>query len=117
MPAHYEDEVRGYLPSVLPLTSQHFALTLFQDPRCISMERSPSWRARTMISAMTSSATLREFAKGELKTAIPSFAAYSRSTWFVPIQKQPTTSRFFASLRTFSVSFVLERIPMTWTSL
>lgn len=27
------------------------------------------------------------------------------------------TSRFLASLKTFSLSFVLERIPITWTSL
>ena len=42
-----------------------------------------------MISLMTSSATDRELAKGELKTAIPALAAASRSTWLVPIQKQP----------------------------
>ncbi len=33
------------------------------------------------------------------------------------MQKHPTTSRFLASRSTFSVSFVLERMPMTWTSL
>lgn len=38
---------------------------------------------------MTSSATERELAKGELKTAIPALAAASRSTWLVPMQKQP----------------------------
>lgn len=42
-----------------------------------------------MISPMTSSATERELEKGELKTAIPCLAAWTRSTWFVPIQKQP----------------------------
>jgi hypothetical protein len=45
-----------------------------------------------MISEMTSSATEREFEKGELKTGIPALAAVWRSTWFVPIQKQPMTS-------------------------
>lgn len=63
------------IPNVFPRTSQHLALTLFQVPRCISSDRSPSCRARVMISAMTNSATLRELAKGELKTAIPRRAA------------------------------------------
>lgn len=66
---------------------------------------------------MTSSATLRELANGELNTAIPWRAAYSRSTWFVPMQKQPITSRFLARLRTFWDSLVLDRMPITWTSL
>lgn len=104
-------------PRVLPRISQHLLLTLFQVPRCISFDRSPSWRAKVMISPMTSSATLRELANGELKTAMPWRAAYSRSTWFVPMQKHPMTSRFLASRSTFSVSFVFERMPMTWTSL
>lgn len=42
-----------------------------------------------MISLMTSSATLRELEKGELKTAMPDEAAATRSTWLVPMQKQP----------------------------
>jgi hypothetical protein len=70
-----------------------------------------------MISPITSSATLREFAKGELNTAMPCLAAYSWSTWLVPMQKHPTTIRFLASRRTFAVSLVFDRIPMTWTSL
>jgi hypothetical protein len=41
---------------------------------------------------MTSSATERELEKGELKTGMPALAALRRSTWFVPMQKQPTTS-------------------------
>lgn len=66
-----------------------------------------------MTSAMTSSATLRELLNGELKTAIPFLAAYCVSTWFVPIQKQPMTIRFFASRKTRDVSCVFERMPMT----
>lgn len=76
-----------------------------------------SWRARAMISAIVISATERELAKGELKTAIPSEAAVFRSTWLVPMQKQPITMRFFASRRTRAVSLDLERMPITWTSL
>lgn len=105
------------LPSVFPRTSQHLLLTLFHVPWCISIERSPSCRARAIISPMINSATLRELLKGELKTAIPCAAAYCRSTWFVPMQKQPMETRFLASARTRALSFVLERIPMTWTSL
>jgi hypothetical protein len=44
-----------------------------------------------MISEMTSSATDRELENGELNTATPLDAAWSRSTWLVPIQKQPMT--------------------------
>ena len=42
-----------------------------------------------MISASTSSATLRVLEKGALKTGMPRLRAHSRSTWLVPIQKQP----------------------------
>jgi hypothetical protein len=48
---------------------------LFQIPLCNSMLRSANCLARAMISEMTSSATEREFEKGELKTAIPALAA------------------------------------------
>lgn len=47
-----------------------------------------------MVSPMTSSATDRELAKGELKTATPALAAATRSTWFVPIQKHPTAKSY-----------------------
>ena len=47
-----------------------------------------------MISAITSSATERELEKGELNTGIPAFAAVSRSTWFVPMQKHPMQSSY-----------------------
>lgn len=104
-------------PSVFPRTSQHLLLTLFHIPLCISLDRSHSCRAREMISPITNSATLRELLKGELNTAMPCVAAYWRSTWFVPIQKQPMTMRLRASLSTRSVSLVLDRMPMTCTSL
>ena len=105
------------IPSVFPRTSQQPAETLFQTPWCISMLLSLICLAKVMISAMTSSATDLEFENGELNTQIPLLAAYWRSTWLVPIQKQPMTMRFFACLRTLAVNFVFERIPMTWTSL
>lgn len=105
------------LPRVFPRISQHLLLTLFHVPWCISFERSVNCLAKAMISEMTSSATERELLKGELKTAIPCCAAYCRSTWLVPIQKHPTTIRFFASLSTRAVSLVLDRIPITCTSL
>lgn len=62
-------------PSVLPRISQQALLTLFQIPSCNSLERSPSCLARAIISQITSSATLLEFANGELNTAIPCTAA------------------------------------------
>ena len=39
---------------------------------------------------MIISATLRVFEKGALKTGTPRRFAPARSTWFVPMQKQPT---------------------------
>lgn len=70
-----------------------------------------------MISPMINSATLRELLKGELNTAMPLSAAHWRSTWFVPMQKQPMTMRFLASFSTRAVSLVFDRMPMTFTSL
>ena len=105
------------IPSVFPRISQHPLLTLFQVPLCSSLERSPSCLARAITSPMTNSATLRELLKGELKTAMPCFAAYCVSTWLVPMQKQPMTIKFLASRKTRAVSCVLERMPITWTSL
>jgi hypothetical protein len=55
--------------------------------------------------------------KGELNTQMPWLAAYLRSTWLVPMQKQPTTMRFLAAARTRELSLVLERMPRTWMSL
>lgn len=66
-----------------------------------------------MISAMMSSATERELEKGELKTVIPARAAWERSTWLVPMQKQPIARRFLAAERMRGVRWVLERIPRT----
>ena len=51
-----------------------------------------------MSSQMTSSATDRELAKGELKTQTPLRAAATRSTWLVPMQKQPTTRSWRAMM-------------------
>src|ERR1039457_4840094 len=51
-------------------------------------------RSSRTISASTSSATLRVLENGALNTGIPRSSAAARSTWLVPIQKQPTpTSR------------------------
>ena len=47
-------------------------------------------RIRQMMSPITSSTTERVFEYGALKTAMPFLPAYSRSTWLVPMQKQPT---------------------------
>ena len=51
-----------------------------------------------MISAITSSTTLRVLENGALKTATPRSAAAARSTWLVPMQKQPTASRSWRAL-------------------
>ena len=46
-----------------------------------------------MISPITSSTTLRVLEYGALNTATPRSAAAARSTWLVPMQKQPIASR------------------------
>src|SRR5260221_2045120 len=69
-----------------------------------------------MISQITSSATLRVLEKGALKTGTPFSFATARSIWFVPMQKQPTASRRFASASAAAVTRVLLRMPSTCTS-
>ena len=62
-----------------------------------------------------SSATLRVLLNGALKTGIPRPCASARSTWFVPMQKQPRVRRSFPAASTRGVTCVLLRIPSTWT--
>ncbi len=69
-----------------------------------------------MISAITSSATLRVLLNGALNTGTPRWPAASRSTWFVPMQKAPSASSRRASARTRAVTRVLLRMPRTCTS-
>ena len=68
-----------------------------------------------MISPITSSTTLRVLEYGALNTAIPRSAAATRSTWLVPMQKQPIASRSGAPSSTASVMWVLDRIPSSCT--
>ena len=68
-----------------------------------------------MTSPSTSSTTLRVFENGALNTPIPRSAAAARSTWLVPMQKQPTARRSFPASSTSGVILVLERIPSTDT--
>ena len=65
-----------------------------------------------MISANDNSATLRVFANGALNTGMPACAAPGKSTWFVPIQKQPTAVRRSAASMAAASSCVRERMPM-----
>ena len=55
------------------------------------------------ISPITSSATLRVLEKGALKTGMPRWRAASRSTWLVPMQKQPTAISRSAAASTSAV--------------
>ncbi len=64
-----------------------------------------------MISAITSSTTLRVLENGALNTAVPRAAAVARSIWLVPIQKAPTASRSGAASNTWAVTLVFERMP------
>ena len=58
-----------------------------------------------MISPITSSTTLRVLEYGALKTAMPRSAAAARSTWLVPMQKQPIATQVGAQpSRTRSVT-------------
>ena len=99
------------MPSVRPRISWLPWADLSQTPSCIRSVFSGSRRASAMISAMTSSTTLRVLEYGALKTAMPRSAAASRSTWLVPMQKQPIATRSSAASSTRGVTWVLERIP------
>ena len=68
-----------------------------------------------MISARTSSATLRVLENGALNTGMPLRRAAPRSTWLVPTEKQPTAIRLSADETTSSVSCVRERMPSMCT--
>src|SRR3954447_21599543 len=68
-----------------------------------------------MISAITSSTTLRVLEYGALNTATPRSAAPTRSTWLVPMQKHPIASRSVACSRTRRVTVVFERMPSICT--
>ena len=57
-------------------------------------------RISMMISPITSSATLRVLEKGALNTGMPRLRAERRSTWLVPMQKQPTAIRRSAASST-----------------
>ena len=63
---------------------------------------------------MTSSATLRVLLNGALNTATPRLVAAARSTWLVPMQKQPTATSLRAASKMSSVSWVRERMPTKW---
>ena len=80
-------------------------------PSCIFWVFSGSRRANAMISPMTSSTTERVLEYGALKVAMPFAAAYSRSTWLVPMQKQPMAIRSVAASSTRGVMVVFERMP------
>ena len=103
------------MPSVRPRTSWLPAADLSQTPACIFAVLSGSRRASAMISPITSSTTLRVLEYGALKTATPRSAAAARSTWLVPMQKQPIASRSPAASSTRGVIVVLERMPSRCT--
>ncbi len=99
------------MPRVRPRTSWLPFADLSQTPSCIFSVFSVSRRASAMISPITSSTTLRVFEYGALKTAMPRSAAATRSTWLVPMQKQPIACRSVAASSTRGVMWVLERMP------
>ena len=68
-----------------------------------------------MISASTSSTTLRVLENGALKTATPCRDAAARSIWLTPIQNAPTATRSGAAARARSVRCVRERMPSRLT--
>ena len=68
-------------------------------------------RSSRMISASTSSATLRVLENGALNTGMPRSSAAARSTWLVPMQKQPTPVSREAFSKNSRPSCVAERMP------
>jgi len=69
-----------------------------------------------MASPSTSSATDRVLENGALNTAMPRCRAATRSTWLVPMQKQPMAISLGAWASTSAVSWVRERMPTKCTS-
>ena len=65
------------------------------------------------ISPMVNSATLRVLLNGALSTGMPRVRAACRSTWSVPMQKQPTAISGPAAASTSAVSCVRLRMPST----
>ncbi|MNL68465.1 hypothetical protein D3C87_1931890 [compost metagenome] len=84
------------MPSFLPRISKELAALLIQPPRWQEAFFSGIPRSNRIASASTSSATERVLEYGALNTAIPRSRAAFRSTWLVPMQKQPTATSFFA---------------------
>jgi len=74
---------------------------------------SVSRRVSAMISARTSSTTLRVLENGALKTAIPRCDAAVRSIWLTPMQNAPMASRLGAASSTRAVMCVPDRMPST----
>ena len=68
-------------------------------------------RISMMISARTSSATLRVLENGALKTGTPRCIAAPRSIWLVPMQKAPIAASLGAFSSTAAGSIVRERMP------
>src|SRR3954468_2300389 len=104
------------MPIVRPRTSWLPAATLRQRPSWTSRERSPRWRDSITISASISSATERVFENGALNAGTPRRLAGASAIWLVPMQNAPTVSMRLASASTAGVTWVLLRIPSTWTS-
>jgi hypothetical protein len=101
------------MPRRRPRTSWLPAADLSHSPACICAFLSVSRRVSAMISARTSSTTLRVFENGALNTAMPRPDAAARSIWLTPMQNAPTASRFGAASSTRSVTFVPDRMPST----
>ena len=74
----------------MPRTSWEPVAVLDHLPTCIWDEARKSFRCSAIVSPMVFSATERVLLNGALKTVTPLAAAPGRSTWFVPMQKQPT---------------------------
>src|SRR5215468_131628 len=104
------------MPIVRPRTSWLPAATLRQRPSWTSRERSPRWRDSITTSARISSATERVFENGALNAGMPRRLAWPSAIWLVPMQNAPTASMRLASASTAGVTWVLLRIPSTWTS-
>ena len=102
------------IPRVRPRTSCRPVADLSQTPACMPRSFSVSRRVMAMISARASSTTLRVFENGALNTATPRVLAAARSIWLVPMQNAPIATRSVSSVSTFSVTWVLDRIPSRW---
>ncbi len=104
------------MPSVLPVSSRPMKRFFSHLPAWVEASAAAIWRDTANIIAMACSAVVMELPKGVFITMTPARLAAGMSTLSTPMPARPITLRFLAAARTFSVTFVAERMARPSTS-